>query len=179
MNQLPAISLRLGGHVQRFEHIGGGWPRPRQQGKRQRSAGIAARHDVRGREGMREIDALKGLPATRRSPFHKTVLLLSNGLTRPPDQLEYWDSMIRAGHRRRRHFLRDRRLIGIWIPSAFFGAASAHCSTAMLSYAASLSAAAGPATRHRSAYPPQRQRRPSAPRARHAERWNSRIRTTM
>jgi VWFA-related protein len=47
--------------------------------------------------GLREIDALKGLVRQlAASPFHKTVLLISNGLTRPPDQLEYWDSLIHA-----------------------------------------------------------------------------------
>jgi VWFA-related protein len=47
--------------------------------------------------GLRELDALKGLVRQLvPMPFHKTVLLLSNGLTRPPDQLEYWDSMVRA-----------------------------------------------------------------------------------
>ena len=47
--------------------------------------------------GLRELDALKGLIRQLvPMPFHKTVLLLSNGLTRPPDQLEYWDSMVRA-----------------------------------------------------------------------------------
>jgi len=47
--------------------------------------------------GLREIDALKGLIGQLGPlPFHKTVLLLSNGFTRPPDQLEYWDSMIRS-----------------------------------------------------------------------------------
>jgi VWFA-related protein len=47
--------------------------------------------------GLRELDAMKGLiRQLAASPFHKTVLLLSPGLTRPPDQLEYWDSVIRA-----------------------------------------------------------------------------------
>jgi VWFA-related protein len=47
--------------------------------------------------GLREIDALKGLVRQLSPlPFQKTVLLLSTGLTRPPDQLEYWDSLIHA-----------------------------------------------------------------------------------
>ena len=51
-------------------------------------------------EGLREIDALKRL-VTQLSelPFQKTVLLMSSGLTRPPDQLEYWDSLIKAANR--------------------------------------------------------------------------------
>src|ERR1035438_9278459 len=60
---------------------------------------LGSQHDVTfaAAEGLREIDALKGLIAQLGPlPFHKTVLLLSNGLTRPPDQLEYWDSMIRS-----------------------------------------------------------------------------------
>jgi VWFA-related protein len=47
--------------------------------------------------GLREIDALKGLVRQLTPlPFQKTVLLLSTGLTRPPDQLEYWDALIHA-----------------------------------------------------------------------------------
>ena len=47
--------------------------------------------------GLRELAALKGLVRQLvPMPFHKTVLLISNGLSRPPDQLEYWDSMVRA-----------------------------------------------------------------------------------
>src|ERR1022692_4801111 len=60
---------------------------------------LGSQHDVTfaAAEGLREIDALKGLIAQLGPlPFHKTVLLLSNGLTRPPDQLEYWDSMIHS-----------------------------------------------------------------------------------
>jgi VWFA-related protein len=45
--------------------------------------------------GLREIDALIGLVRQLSPlPFQKTVVLFSTGLTRPPDQLEYWDSLI-------------------------------------------------------------------------------------
>jgi VWFA-related protein len=45
--------------------------------------------------GLREIDALIGLVRQLSPlPFQKTVLLLGTGLTRPADQLEYWDSLI-------------------------------------------------------------------------------------
>ena len=45
--------------------------------------------------GLREIDALSGLVRQLSPlPFQKTVVLFSTGLTRPPDQLEYWDSLI-------------------------------------------------------------------------------------
>jgi len=60
---------------------------------------LGSRTDLRvaAVSGLREIDALKGLVRQlAASPFHKTVLLISNGLTRPPDQLDYWDSMVRA-----------------------------------------------------------------------------------
>src|ERR1039458_7558515 len=60
---------------------------------------LGSRTDMRvaAAASLRELDALKGLVRQlAASPFHKTVLLLSNGLTRPPDQLEYWDSMVRA-----------------------------------------------------------------------------------
>jgi len=50
--------------------------------------------------GLREIDALRGLIRQLTPlPFQKTVLLLSNGLTRPPDQLEYWDSTINLANK--------------------------------------------------------------------------------
>ena len=45
--------------------------------------------------GLRELDALRGLIRQLSPlPFQKTVLLLSSGMTRPPDQLEYWNSTI-------------------------------------------------------------------------------------
>ena len=47
--------------------------------------------------GLDEIGALKTvIRQLGGMPFQKTVLLLSTGITRPPDQLEYWDSMIKA-----------------------------------------------------------------------------------
>src|ERR1035438_7110941 len=60
---------------------------------------LGSQHDMTfaAAGGLREIDALKGLIGQLGPlPFHKTVLLLSNGFTRPPEQLEYWDSMIRS-----------------------------------------------------------------------------------
>ena len=105
---------------------------------------------------LREIDALKGLVRQLvASPFHKTVLLLSNGLTRPPDQLEYWDSMVRAA------------IDG----GITFYAVDAHgmdtdydpmaISSATLNYAASLSAQQGPLT----IAPPVQSRGPTPSRA--------------
>ncbi len=45
--------------------------------------------------GLREIDALIVLmKQLGQLPFQKTVLLMGTGLTRPPDQLEYWQSLI-------------------------------------------------------------------------------------
>jgi len=47
--------------------------------------------------GLREIDALlKLVRQLGPLPFQKTVLLLSTGMTRPPDQLEYWNSLIQS-----------------------------------------------------------------------------------
>ena len=60
---------------------------------------LGTRHDMTATasDSLREIDGLKNLIAQLgQLPFQKTVLLLGNGLTRPPDQLEYWDSMIHA-----------------------------------------------------------------------------------
>ena len=51
-------------------------------------------------EGLREIDNLLLLVRQlSQLPFQKTVLLMSGGLTRPPDQLEYWDSLIKAANK--------------------------------------------------------------------------------
>jgi VWFA-related protein len=50
--------------------------------------------------GLREIDALtKLVQQLSPLPFQKTVLLMSTGLTRPPDQLEYWNSMIKSANK--------------------------------------------------------------------------------
>lgn len=51
--------------------------------------------------GLREIDALTGLVRQLGSlPFQKTVVLFGTGFTKPPDLLEYWDSLIRRAVRR-------------------------------------------------------------------------------
>jgi VWFA-related protein len=57
----------------------------------------SARGDMEDKiiRGLRELDALIGLiKQLNQLPFQKTVLLMSTGLTRPPDQLEYWQSLI-------------------------------------------------------------------------------------
>ena len=49
---------------------------------------------------LREIDSLRSLVRELSPlPFQKTVLLLSTGLTRPPDQLEYWNSLVQSAVR--------------------------------------------------------------------------------
>jgi VWFA-related protein len=58
---------------------------------------LGSQHDMTfaATQGLREIDALIGLVRQLSPlPFQKTVVLFSTGLTRPPDQLEYWDSLI-------------------------------------------------------------------------------------
>lgn len=50
--------------------------------------------------GLREIDALtKLVKQLSPLPFQKTVLLMSAGLTRPPDQLEYWNALIQSANK--------------------------------------------------------------------------------
>jgi len=50
--------------------------------------------------GLREIDALIRLVnQLSQLPFQKTALLMSTGLTRPPDQLEYWQSLISSANK--------------------------------------------------------------------------------
>ncbi len=51
-------------------------------------------------DGLREIDALKALVRDLSPlPFQKSVMMMTTGLTRPPDLLEYWDSLIRAANK--------------------------------------------------------------------------------
>src|ERR1039458_1692414 len=105
------------------------------------SDALGSQHDMTlaATAGLREIDALKGLVRQlAASPFHKTVLLISNGLTRPPDQLEYWDSLIHAATDGGVTFyaLDPHALDPFYDPTAL--------SSATLGYAASLSAQQGP-----------------------------------
>jgi VWFA-related protein len=104
---------------------------------------LGSRTDMRSAAiaGLREAQALKGLVQQLGSlPFQKTVLLLSNGLTRPTDQLEYWDSMIQAATDGGVTFyaVDVHALDPFYDPTAL--------STATLSYAASLSAQQGATT---------------------------------
>lgn len=101
---------------------------------------LGSRADMRSAAiaGLREVDALKGLVRHLGPlPFQKTVLLLSNGLTRPPDQLEYWDSLIHAATDGGVTFyaVDVHALDPFYDPTAM--------SSATLSYAASLSAQQG------------------------------------
>jgi VWFA-related protein len=49
--------------------------------------------------GMRDLDALSSLVRQLSPlPFQKTVLLLSTGLTRPPDEMTYWRNLIRSAN---------------------------------------------------------------------------------
>src|ERR1039457_4466358 len=113
---------------------------------------LGSQHDMTfaAAEGLREIDALKGLIAQLGPlPFHKTVLLLSNGLTRPPDQLEYWDSMIRSAIGGGVTFYAaDVYGLGVCQDNPTTGCLTASSamatSRAMLGYGASLSAQQGP-----------------------------------
>jgi VWFA-related protein len=55
--------------------------------------------DVAVQAGLREIEALtKLVQQLTPLPFQKTVLLMGTGLTRPPDQMEYWKSLIRSAN---------------------------------------------------------------------------------
>ena len=106
INQLPPITLGTAAVLNGLSTLAG-------------VAGLGSRGDANDALGsqhdmtfaaiaaLREIDALKGLiRQLAASPFHKTVVLLSSGLTRPPDQLEYWDSMVHAAVDGGHHFLR-------------------------------------------------------------------------
>ena len=116
------------------------------------SDGLGSQHDMTfaAIEGLREIDALKGLIGQLGPlPFHKTVLLLSNGLTRPPDQLEYWDSMIhQAIDGGITFYAMDAYGLGVCqddpTPDPCMPHSAMAPARAMLNYAASLSGQQGP-----------------------------------
>jgi len=102
--------------------------------------------------GLREVDALKGLVRQLSPlPFQKTVLLLSTGITKPWDLLEYWDSMIHAATKGGVTFY----ALDVWGLGVCRGASGADCLSsqsamatagAMLNYTASLSRQQGPAS---------------------------------
>jgi len=102
--------------------------------------------------GLREIDALIGLVRQLSPlPFQKTVLLLGTGLTRPPELLEYWDSLIHQSTKGGVTFY----AMDVWGLGVCQDAPSGGClapqsagapSSAMLQYAASLSAQQGAAS---------------------------------
>jgi len=105
---------------------------------------LGSQHDMTSAAaaGLREIDALRGLARQlAASPFHKTVLLLSNGLTRPPDQLEYWDSMVRTAIDGGITFY----AVDVHALDPFYDPTAT--SSAMLNYAASLSSQQGATSR--------------------------------
>jgi VWFA-related protein len=141
-NQLPAITVGSAAMVNGLSNSMG-------EGVTLGSTGddgdpLGSRGDVRAASiaGLREVDALKGLVRQlAASPFHKTVLLLSNGLTRPPDQLEYWDSLIHAATDGGVTFyaVDVHALDPFYDPTAL--------ASATLSYAASLSTQQGPTSR--------------------------------
>ncbi len=50
--------------------------------------------------GMRELDALTSLVQQLSPlPFQKTVMLISNGLVKPPDHVDYWASLIKNANK--------------------------------------------------------------------------------
>jgi VWFA-related protein len=56
--------------------------------------------DVAEQAGLREIDSLtRMVKQLSPLPFQKTVMLMSSGLIRPKDQLEYWNSLIRLANK--------------------------------------------------------------------------------
>jgi VWFA-related protein len=62
--------------------------------------GIRGDMGVAVNAGLREIDALTNMvKQLSQLPFQKTVLLMSTGLTRPPDQLERWNSLISSANK--------------------------------------------------------------------------------
>jgi VWFA-related protein len=152
INQLPAMNLNSAAMLNGLSTQVG------VSGLGSRGSGddaLGSQHDMTfaATEGLREIDALKGLIGQLGPlPFHKTVLLLSNGLTRPPDQLEYWDSTIRSAIGGGVTFYAaDMYGLGVCQddPNPKCGAedpphSAAAPAQAMLAYAASLSAQQGP-----------------------------------
>jgi VWFA-related protein len=92
-----------------------------------------------------EIDALLGVVRQLSPvPFHKTVLFLSTGFSKPPDLLEYWDLLINSASKAGVTFY----AMDVWGLGVCQGAGGADClssqsamapSSAMLNYTATLS----------------------------------------
>lgn len=107
VNQLPSISLGTAAMLNGLD-IGPLANIPMGGGVEGNADGSSPDHPLgtRGEMGfsvnaaLREIDALHTLVRQLSPlPFQKTVLLLSTGLTRPPDLLEYWDSLIKSANK--------------------------------------------------------------------------------
>jgi hypothetical protein len=101
--------------------------------------------------GLREIDVLIGLVRQFGAlPFQMTVVLLGTGLTRPADQLEYWDSLIHLANKGGVTFY-AMDVYGLGVcqgdtdPDCVAHSAMAP-SAAMLPYIAALGKAQGPAS---------------------------------
>ena len=141
INQLPAINIASAAMLNGLStQLGMSSLGSRGSG----SDPLGSQHDMTfaAIQALREIDALKGeLRQLAPLPFHKTVVLLSNGLTRPPDQLEYWDSMIRAAIDGGVTFYAVD-VHGMTAPGQCFYDPTA-LSSSMLTYSASLSAQQG------------------------------------
>ena len=143
MNQLPSIAVGTGAMLNGLSSSIG-ITTMGDRGSAVPYDPLGTQHDMTAStiEGLRELDALKGLIAQLGPlPFHKTALLLSNGLARPPDQLEYWDSLVRSAIAGGVTFyaVDVNALDPFYDPTA--------TSSAMLSYAASLSTQQGPTSR--------------------------------
>jgi len=98
-NQLPHLNLDTGAVLNGFSmlHLDGGIGGIGDSGSVSDPLGTKGDMGVMTLAALEEIGALKAtIRQLKPLPFQKTVVLLSPGLTRPPDQLEYWDSMIQA-----------------------------------------------------------------------------------
>jgi VWFA-related protein len=146
VNQLPAIGLGSAALLNGLSMSVSGVPSMGDTGSLASPLGTRDEMGASVIGALREIDALKGLVRQLTPlPFQKTVVLLSTGFTRPPDLLEYWDSLIH----------------GATQGGITFYAVDVHAldpdydpvatSAAMLQYAAALSRQQGPASLQSSA----------------------------
>jgi len=97
VNQLPHVSIGVGALLNGLGMMSQGNIAVGDPGSGANPLGTKGEMEMAILGGLDEIDSLKAvIRQLGGMPFQKTILLLGTGLTRPPDQLEYWDSMIKA-----------------------------------------------------------------------------------
>jgi len=152
VNQLPSINTGVAAMLDGLGFSPPGGITPGDSGSVADPLGTWGDMGLSVNAGLDEIGALLRLVRQLSPvPFHKTVLFLSTGFTKPPDQLEYWDLLIDSASKAGVTFY----AMDVWGLGVCQDAPSGGClssssaiapASAMLNYTASLSRQQGPAS---------------------------------